>query len=73
MGTQTINTTSEQDARLVVAFGKELSLTDENGDPRDATGAEVKTWLINKLRKVVRGQEMKVKKNAITVSDFNPT
>ena len=57
MGTLTINTTAPQDARLTAAFGTRLGLVDGNGDPRDATGSEIKDEVINLLRKIVRQQE----------------
>lgn len=42
MGQIVINTTSNQDARLAHAFGVYLGLVDANGNPRDATGQEIK-------------------------------
>jgi len=57
VGTLTINTTAPQDARIQAAFGKRLGTVDGNGDPRDATGSEIKDEVINLLRKIVRQQE----------------
>jgi hypothetical protein len=72
MGILTINTTAEQDARIVDAFGKYLN-TETDGVPRDATGGEVKVSLINFLKAVVLGQERKTAEEAITLADLNPT
>lgn len=51
MGTLTITTTSEQDARIVAAFGAKLGLG------RNATGAEVKAAVIGYVRAVVGEEE----------------
>jgi hypothetical protein len=53
MGTLTINTTAGQDTRIQAAFGARLGTVDGNGDPRDATGAEVKDELINLIKTIV--------------------
>lgn len=57
MATLTINTTAQQDARIVEAFGKHLGLTDAQGNPRNATGAEVKAALIEHVKAVVYSHE----------------
>ena len=51
MGTLTITTTSQQDARIVAAFGKYLGL------PGNATAAQVKAEVINFIRLTVAEQE----------------
>jgi hypothetical protein len=56
MATLTINTTGAQDSRIVVAFGKELTLA-ANGSPRNATAAEVKAAVIAYVAGVVRKWE----------------
>lgn len=53
MGTLTINTTAGQDARIQAAFGARLATVDGNGDPRDATGAEVKDEIVNLIKTIV--------------------
>ena len=73
MPTQTITTDATQATRLAVSFGKQLNLTDGNGDPRDATAAEIKFATIQFLKKVVFDQEYKVKNDAISIPDFEPT
>lgn len=61
MAQMTINTTSEQDARLVVAFGKFLNLG------RNATGPEIKAAIISWVRKTVLREEQS------TLPPFDPT
>lgn len=53
MGTLTINTTTAQDARIQAAFGARLGTVDGNGDPRDATGAEVRAEIVNLIKTIV--------------------
>lgn len=60
MGTLTINTTAGQDTRIQAAFGNRLNTVDGNGDPRDATGAEVKDELINLIKTIVLQYEKQV-------------
>lgn len=58
MATLTLTTTSQQDARIVQAFGTYLDLG------RNATAGEVKQWLISQLRGVVLAQEAKAAREA---------
>jgi hypothetical protein len=51
MANLNINTTPEQDARIVVAFGRKLGLG------RDATGGEVKADIIDYIKQIVRDSE----------------
>lgn len=51
MGTQTINTTTQQDARISKAFGSYLALG------RNATAAEVKAATIEFIKGVVYAEE----------------
>lgn len=51
MGTLTITTTAQQDARIVAAFGRRLGLG------RNATGAEVRENIVQFVRDVVEQQE----------------
>lgn len=57
MATITINTTPEEDARIVAAFGKWQGLVDQDGNPRNATGAEVKAQVISFIKNIVRSVE----------------
>lgn len=43
--------------RIAAAFGQYWHLTDANGDPRDATLAEIKTYLTRQVMGVVRNQD----------------
>lgn len=54
MATTTINTTAAEDARIVVAVGHILNLG------RNATAAEVKSFLIAELRNAVLSDEREV-------------
>ena len=68
MATLTINTTSEQDTRIITAF------RDFSGDDT-ADAAAVKTWLIGHLRGMVRGYETRLANEAASsaVVDIDPT
>ena len=67
MGSFTITTTAQQDARLVVAYGKHLGLG------RDATGAEIKANIINSIKQVVFDQEYQDEVEAIEITNIEPT
>ena len=73
MATVTINTTAPQDARIIDAFGKYLCTVDESGNPRNATGGEVKAALINFLKGTVLDQERKTAQQAINLEDLDPS
>lgn len=64
MAVMTITTTSAQDAKIVVAFGKALGLRDVNGVPRNATGAEVKAATVDFIRQTVFADERKTAADA---------
>jgi hypothetical protein len=68
MGTLTINTTTEQDTRIMNAF---KASTNNN----QATGADVKLWLVNHLKHLVTEYEKKIAvDNALnTVIPIDPT
>ncbi len=51
MATMTINTTAQDDAKLVVAFGAKLGLGG------NATAAQIKADIVNYIRAVVSDQE----------------
>lgn len=68
MATVTITTTAGQDSRLVVAFGNLLH------PGRNATQQEIKDWLIEQMRVVVRSDEDRIAKAAVTPpASFDPT
>lgn len=73
MGTLTINTTAQQDARLVEAFGTMLGTVDEAGVPRNATGPEVKAAVVEWIRGVVTRHELDKARRAVAVTPFEPT
>lgn len=54
MGTLTITTTAPQDARLVAAYGVILGLG------RNATGAEIKAAIIQRIRNDVEAYERSI-------------
>lgn len=64
MATLTINTTAAQDARIAEAFGACLGLMDANGQPRNATAAEVKAYYVNHMRDFVHSYETEKRANA---------
>lgn len=51
----TIDTANAQ--RIATAFGRYWNLVDANGNPRDATLAEIKTFLTRQVMGVVRNQD----------------
>lgn len=57
MATVTITTDAGQDARLAPAYGAKLGLRNASGQPRNATTAEVKAYLVSVLRADVQGYE----------------
>lgn len=73
MATLTITTTSEQDARIVRAFGYAMDKEDEDGNHVDATGAEVRAHVIDFIRNTVLFYErMEKKREAVKgVADLN--
>jgi hypothetical protein len=75
MGTMTINTDAGQDTRLVAAYTDLLQPTDGNGDPRDATAAEIKARVIQDIKGVVLGYETREanKVASAAVPSFDPT
>ena len=52
MATITINTTAAQDTRIIAAFRDRLG--------PEATGADVKAWLIDQLKGVVHSYETRL-------------
>lgn len=67
MATLTITTTAPQDVRLAAAFGVKLGLG------RDATGPEIKAWIIAEVTQAVRDYEYGLQQAAINVAAFTPS
>ena len=68
MASVTITTTAPQDARLTVAFGDFLH------PGSNATTAEVKAYLIEHMRQIVRNYEDNVAKAAVDApAAFDPS
>jgi hypothetical protein len=65
MATITITTTPQQDARIAVAFREDTG--------RDPTVAEIKEWLIARLREKVFNYERQLAANAIQIAPFDPS
>ena len=55
--------------RIQSAFGKLRGLQDGNGDPRDATAAEVNTEIKGYLKGIVLDVEGRTLKDAVVVPD----
>lgn len=74
MPTITITTTTAQGNRVASAFGKSLGLKDGNNQPRDATNAEVRAYLVKALRDVVFSVERQAAEQAalatVSVADL---
>lgn len=68
MATITINTTGAQDTRIIAAYRARV------GNPA-ATAADVKTWLVNHLKGLVRSYETEQANLAASaaVTDIEPT
>ena len=74
MAAVTITTDATQDSRLAPAFGALLGLRNVSGQPRNATTAEVKAWLIDQMRQVVQSYEQQQQVAALAApSAFTPT
>ena len=57
--------TVAQANRVAVALGQYGNLVDGMGNPRDATPAEIKAYLIRQLRSVVITQERRTAESAV--------
>ena len=66
MPTITIDVTAPQANRISSAFGKAWNLKDNDGNPRDATLAELRKFLIDQLAGVVYGMERKEAMEAVS-------
>lgn len=68
MATVTITTDAAMDARLAPAFGAFLH------PGTNATTPEVKAWLVEQMRQVVRNYEDRIAKAAVAApASFDPT
>lgn len=72
MSTITITTSSQEDERLEQAFGHHLGVTDAQGQPRSATQQEVKTAIVDYLRRVVVDYERAAAIAQVSVPAFDP-
>ena len=57
MASVTINFSTEHAVRIQSALEQTLMLKDENGDPRPATVADLKTYIVADVRQFVRSAE----------------
>ena len=67
MATLTITTTTQEDARIVVAFGIDLGLG------RNATAGEVKAAVVKYVKDIVRTTETRTATAALSITDIAPT
>lgn len=67
MGTLTITTTTQQDTLIVAAFGKRLGLSG------NASAAQVKTEVINFIKRVVENYEREQDAAAFTPTGVEPS
>lgn len=65
MPTLSIDMTAQQATRVAAALGKDRGLTDANGAPRSATAAEVRAWVIDVLKRLVHGTELRAAQEAV--------
>lgn len=67
MATLTITTTTQQDTRIAAAVGERLGLTGS------ANAAQVKNYLIQHIKDVVRDYEYRSNAGTFAFNDFTPT
>jgi len=60
-------------ARIAVAVGNRLSLLDVDGNPRPATNAEVKAFIIGYVKQQVRDAETSIERAKIAVTEIEAT
>lgn len=74
MATISITISAAHVNRARTAYGKYLNLTDGNGNPRDATAAEVKQDLINRVKQITFDQEDRAANEARPITEqIDPT
>ena len=69
MASVTINFTAANAARLRDAMAETRSLKDKNGDPRPATVADLKEYIIEDLKQLVLNSERRVAARASEPAD----
>lgn len=67
----TLSVPDAQVNRVRAAVGKIQSLTDASGNPRPATLAETRAWVITIVRGALRQQELTEARNIVTVTDVD--
>lgn len=73
MAAITITTDNAQAQRLATALGRKLDYRNEaTGAPRDATGAEIKAYVVDMLRAVVHEYEAEQLRIQSSLSAFTP-
>ena len=60
-------------ARIAVAVGNRLSLLDVDGNPRPATNAEVKAFIIGYVKQQVRDAETSIERAKIAFTEIEAT
>lgn len=55
-------------ADAAVAFGRRLGLVDENQVRRNATQGEIKQWIIGEVRRVIREEDMDIRREALVLA-----
>lgn len=73
MGQMTITTTAQQDQRIIAAFGRLLGTVDAQGNPRNATAAEIKATIIDYIRSTVHTYETQRAIELATLQPLDPT
>jgi hypothetical protein len=73
MPSLTINYTAQEGQRVATAYAHINDWRDANGDPRDATAAEVKQALINVMRGWVQQSETQKARQEIVIAPIDPT
>ena len=72
----TISMTAQQITRFAVALGKSRNLVDAQGQPRNATNAEMRQFVIDQVRGVVleteRAAATEAAIKAVTVAPMDP-
>lgn len=67
MATLTINTTTGQDIRIAPAIGERIGISG------NSSAAQVKQYLIQHLKDVVKNYEYRTNASGFTFNDFTPT
>jgi len=75
MPTHSITISAAHQTRASAALGKDQHLVDGNGDPRNATGAELKTYMINTIVGMTKAVEKRVATEVAVdlITEITPT